>query len=227
MRGHSVSKILHFHLYISSIHQLILYRHVLYDAETIMIKQKIQKTNTEHLKSLSKNRGNFFFLNITQPRKPLDQIYTTSLLDFFHFTLLFFNCLFLSSTGTTARCTPSIFVWYLVLGFHLKPLSDKQCPFDINRLGVKEKLHNSRICEFDISFCCCFTGGFEGWCAASLESVGLFMVHQCGSEGKALERKSSSVNTGFVFYVVLMAGLAKRMLCVWSSLALHSSDLER
>lgn len=30
-------------------------------------------------------------------------------------------------------------------------------------------------------------------------------------EGKALERKSSSVNTGFVF--VLMAGLAKRM-CV-------------
>lgn len=23
------------------------------------------------------------------------------------------------------------------------------------------------------------------------------MVHQCGSEGKALERKSSSVNTGF------------------------------
>lgn len=40
------------------------------------------------------------------------------------------------------------------------------------------------------------------------------MVHQCGSEGKALERKSSSVNTGFVFYVVLMAGLAKRMLCV-------------
>lgn len=80
MRGHSVSKILHFHLYISSIHQLILYRHVLYDAETIMIKQKIQKTNTEHLKSLSKNRGNFFFSqhNTTQETTGSDLHHITS-----------------------------------------------------------------------------------------------------------------------------------------------------
>lgn len=75
-----------------------------------------QKTNTEHLKSLSENRGNFLF-NISHSRKPLDQIYTTSLLDFILHLCLFKK----SSTGTTAPCTPSIFAWYLVLVFRLKP----------------------------------------------------------------------------------------------------------
>lgn len=37
----------------------------MYDAETMMIKQKIQKTNTEHLKSPRENRGIFFFQHNT------------------------------------------------------------------------------------------------------------------------------------------------------------------
>lgn len=45
-----------------------------------------------------------------------------------------------------------------------------------------------------------------------VQHLGSFVTDQNGSEGKARERKSSSVNTGFVFYIVLMAGLAKRML---------------
>lgn len=48
-----------------------------------------------------------------------------------------------------------------------------------------------------------------------------------GSEGKALERKSSSVNKGFLFYGVLMANLAKKGCGVGSSLTLYISDLGR
>ena len=142
MRGLSASKILHFHLFFSSIHQFFVWCRNNYDkTETPKNKHwtfKITKVRTE---------GNSFFFNITHSRKPLDQIYTTSLLDFF--TL---HCLFLSSSGTTAPCTPSVFARLLVLVFHLKPLLIKQCLFDINRLGVKGKLHNSKICEFEIAF---------------------------------------------------------------------------
>lgn len=48
--------ILSFHQYTNS------FCEDMYDAETIMIKQKIQKTNTEHLKSLKwEQRENLFF----------------------------------------------------------------------------------------------------------------------------------------------------------------------
>lgn len=48
-------------------------------------------------------------------------------------------------------------------------------------------------------------------CSTSVRS---FTVRQCRSAGKAHERKSASVNTGFGFDLVLMVGLAKRMVCV-------------
>lgn len=197
----------------------------MYDPETSMIKQKIQKTNTEHLKSL-RTEGIFFQHNTSQETTGSDLHHITSrfFLSFLHFCLFFS----LPSTGTTAPCTPSILCLIFSPCIPPETPSDKQCLFDINRLGGKrKKLHNSKICEFVVivSSCWCFTGGFEGCCAASLESVGSFMVHQCGSEGKALKRKSSSVNTGFVFYIVLMAGLAKKGCCVSDLLLHHSSDL--
>lgn len=62
----------------------------MYDAETIMIKQKkSQKTNTEHLKSLSENRGKTFFYqhNTSQETTGSDLHHITS--RFFHFTQYF------------------------------------------------------------------------------------------------------------------------------------------
>lgn len=140
MRGHSASKILHFHLFFSSIHQFFVWCRNNYDkTENPKNKHwtfKITKVRTE---------GNSFFFqhNTFQETTGSDLHHITSW--FFHFTLSFF----LSSSGTTAPCTPSVFAWHLV---HLKPLLIKQCLFDFNRLGVKGKLHNSKICEFEIAF---------------------------------------------------------------------------
>lgn len=89
MCGHSAIQVLH--LFISPIHQFF-FSTDMYNAEKKIPKNK---TNTEHLKSLSDNR----WIRFTPHHFLIFSLYT--------FFFLFF-CL--SSTGTTAPYTPSIFL---------------------------------------------------------------------------------------------------------------------
>lgn len=110
-----------------------------------MIKQEIKKTNTGHLQLLRTEGISFS----THRRKPLGLIYTTSLLDLF----MFLSFCYLHWEQLHHARLP-FFALHLVLVFHLKTPFDKQCFFDISRLGVKEKLHNSNICEFVVIVRC-------------------------------------------------------------------------
>lgn len=148
----------------------------MYDAETIMIKQKIQINKHWTFKITKWEQRDFFFQHNTfQGTTGSDLHHVTSW--FFFFSLYAFVFFFLlSSMGTTAPCTPSIFAWYLVLVFHLKLLLINRVSLISTDWVSKENCIILRFVSLlwllDVAFflfCCCFTGGFEGLCAASLE----------------------------------------------------------